>query len=255
MGWENCGRKRTAAALHHKLCANTILLSRVQALTTVQPHLIPSNLKLVIPSSLSALQEAMCCPHCKWHTYPSTVSPFYPVILTLMYRFSEVENRGGCFKELPGRGRAAPRGDGSSLCFVGKVESAPLSWTHFLSEKLAKYLTCQFPCFLCSWQHHHHVKCDDNSAQHRELAKARTNVAERLFLFFLRPWKLPNVSFGSCIWKDFLSLFSYPPPFSFPCLIHNHIKLLSPSGHEWHEADGFCLAVDPCWQRTSGSIR
>lgn len=142
---------------------------------------------------------------------------------------------------------------GSSVCFVRKVESAPLSWTHFLSEKLAKYSTCQFPCFLCSSQHHHNVKCDDNRAQRRELAKARTNVAERLFLFFLRPWKFPNVSFGSYIWKAFLSLFFSPS--SFPCLIHNHVKILSHSGHEWHEVDGFCLAVDPGWQRTSAYIQ
>lgn len=142
---------------------------------------------------------------------------------------------------------------GISMCSVRKVELAPLSWTHFLSEKLAKYLSCQFPCFLCSSQHHHDVKCDDNRAQQRELAKARTNVAERLFLFFLRPQKFPNISFGCHSWKDFLSPFFSPS--SFPCLIHYHIKILSHSGQEWHEVVGFCLAVDPCWRRISTGIQ
>lgn len=111
----------------------------------------------------------------------------------------------------------------------------------FLSEKLAEYLTCQFSCFLCSSQHHHNVKCDDNRAQLRELAEARANVAERLLLFFLRLWKFPNVRFGPYIWKDFLSLF-FSPSSSFPCLIHSPLKIPSHSGHGWCEADGFCSA-------------
>lgn len=126
----------------------------------------------------------------------------------------------------------------------------------FLSAKLAGYLTCQFSCFLCSSQHHHNVKCDDNRAQLRELAEARANGAEQLLLFFLRPWKFPNVSFGPYIWKDFLSL-GFSPPSSFPCLIHSPLKIPSHSGHGWCEADGFFSVLAPAslqWWLFMGSV-